>query len=160
VNRKGMALLIALIALLVVSGLAAAALAAARLRWLSGSRQLAARLAFEAAAGSSARHVSEWDTVAARGLAPTATTGLSGYRQASLVTYDSLIRLGASLYLVRSIAQVVARDGSVQARDGVAQLVEAGPDTVGSWVDPMCLYYRDNIVSVSGCLPRSWWRWP
>jgi hypothetical protein len=155
-----MALLIALIALLVVSGMAAAALAAARLRWLSGARQIAARRALEAAAGSSARHVAEWDTVAARGLAPTAARGLSGYHQASLVTYDSLIRLGASLYLVRSIAQVEALDGSVQARDGIAQLVEVGPDTVAWSVEPMCLYYRDNVVSVSNCLPGSWWKWP
>lgn len=157
-----MALLIALIALLLVSALATAALAAARLRWISGTRQIAARLAYEAAAGSALRHAAEWDTAAAQTLLPGAARGLGGYRQASLATYDSLIRLGAFSYLIRSVAQVAAQDGSVLAREGVAQLVEAVPDTGGVRLDSLCVYYRDNVVSVSTvlCVSRGWWRWP
>jgi hypothetical protein len=126
-NRRGVALLLALLALVIAGALATSVLALARLRWLSGYRQLAARQALEAAAGAAASHAAQWDASGAGSLSPGIVVPLAGRSFGSLVTRDSLVRLGPNLYLVRSVALVTAGDGSVLARDGVAQLVELVP---------------------------------
>lgn len=166
-NRKGMAFLLVLIALLLVTGLATAVLASARLRQVSGSRQLAARRAFEAAAGSAARHASEWNAVAATGLLPGA-----GRRLVTAVgspwteMHDSLVRLGTSLYLIRSVALAKAEDGSTLAREGVAQLVEVMPPGAGGGIDSSVALVRGSELDDVVMLPpvrltlRGWWRWP
>ena len=166
-NRRGVALLLALVALLIVTGLATAVLAAARLRWLSGSRQLAARQAFEAAAGAVARHASGWDTTVAASLPPGGITALgSRHRSTSPETHDSLVRLGTSLFLIRSVGLVKAMDGSVLAQDGVAQLVEVmsvvTPDTMALAEGVVRRSRRDDveILPFVRSVPRGWWRWP
>jgi hypothetical protein len=127
-NRRGVALFAVMVALLLTGALAAVVLAAARLRWLSGYRQLAGRQAYEAAAGAVAQHVTEWDSLVTRGLVPGTVAPLAGPSvPGSIRTHDSVIRLGAYLFLVRSVGEVIAADGSVLARDGVAQLVELQP---------------------------------
>jgi len=128
VNRRGVALLVALLALLLTGALASLVLAAARLRWLSGERQLAARRAFEGADGAAGWHATEWDTQTVAPLRPGVVAALPGRALPGLLqTHDSVIRLGTHLYVVRSVGLVTAADGSVLARDGVALLVEAVP---------------------------------
>jgi hypothetical protein len=141
-----MAMLIALVALLLTSALATAVLAAARVRWLSGSRQLAARRALEAAAGSSARHRAQWDDAVATSMTLGQTIGLPGPSLgAGLRNQDSLTRVDSSIYLIRSAVQVVSADGFIQARDGVAELVEVE---------------ADGRARGARRLPGGWWRWP
>jgi len=166
-NRKGMALLMVLIALLLVTGMATAVLAAARLRQVSGSRQLAARRAFEAAAGSAARHAAEWDAAAATGLTPgSGRQLLTAVGPPSPEMHDTVVRLGASLYLIRSVALVKARDGSTLAREGVAQLVEVMPPAAGSGIGSSGGALRGSVLDNVEIVPpvrltaRGWWRWP
>ncbi len=124
-NRQGVALFMAMVALLLAGALATVVLAAARLRWLSGYRQLAARQAYEAAAGAVGRHVAEWDSVVTSDLVPGIVAPLAGPDlPGSIRTHDSVIRLGAHLFLLRSVGEAITADGSVLARDGVAQLIE------------------------------------
>jgi hypothetical protein len=129
-NRRGVALFAVMVALLLAGALASVVLAAARLRWLSGYRQLAGRQAYEAAAGLVAQHVTEWDSLVTSGLLPGTVAPLAGPSvPGSIRTHDSVIRLGVYLFLVRSVGEVTAADGSVLARDGVAQLVELQPSS-------------------------------
>jgi len=145
-NRRGMAMLIALVALLLTSALATAVLASARLRWLSGSRQLAARRALEAAAGSTARHRAQWDDAIATGLALGQTVELSAAGLGpDLRNQDSLTRVDSLIYLVHSAVQVTSVDGFIRARDGVAELIEIEVDSAGRRARR---------------LPGGWWRWP
>ena len=166
-NRRGMALLVVLIALLMVTGMAAAALAAARYRLVSGSRQLAARRAFEAAAGSAARHAAEWNAAAAADMMPgTGRRLVTAVGSPLTEMHDSLVRLGTSLYLIRSVALAKAWDGSILAREGVAQLVEVMPPAAGSGIHssevPMRRSGLDDVEMVppARLMTRGWWRWP
>ena len=144
-NRRGTAMLIALVALLLTAALATAVLAAARLRWLNGSRQLAARMVLEAAAGSTIRHRVQWNPPLANGLATGETIALPGTAtRAGLRYQDSLSRLDSSLFLIRSAVQAIGADGEVMARDGVGELVELTGDSA------------EPVRRV----PRGWWRWP
>jgi len=155
-NRRGVALLAALVALLLAGALAALVLAAARLRWLSGYRQIAGREALEGAAGAAAWHTAEWDSVVAGSLLPGMVTSLVGRRlPGSLRTHDSIIRLGSHLYLVRSVGEVTTGDGSVLARDGVAQLVELWPAAPpDSAVGAVRHSRRPGVVDLPGHLRR------
>jgi hypothetical protein len=129
-NRRGAALLVVLAGLIVIMALAATGFALARLRWLeseSGRRATAVHLA---AAGAVERAVAHWDPV----LAETLTTGQavalgSGAWGTGVSAYDSLLRLGPLLYLVRAVGEQRAADRSLLAREGVARLVLLeGPD--------------------------------
>lgn len=167
-NRKGMAVLVVLITLLLVTGLATAVLTAARLRQVSGARQLAARRALEAATGWAARHAAEWDPAAAAGLMPGGGRWLpiAGRGPPSLEIHDTLVRLGASLYLIRSVVLVKTGDGSTLAREGVAQLVEVMPPAAAGAIAPsravMAGSMLDDVEIVPPVRPtvRGWWRWP
>jgi hypothetical protein len=127
-NRRGIALPTALLALLISSALAAAALATARLRWLSGSRQLAAAAAQASAAGAVDWRTADWDYRIAESLPIGAMIGFSGAVAAlptDLRTHDSLFRLSHGVFLVRSVAERVDVDGRVLARDDVGRIVQA-----------------------------------
>lgn len=129
-NRRGAALLVVVAGLLVITALAAAGYALARLRWLeseSGLRSVAARLT---AAGEIDRTVAQWDPVLAETLATGHAVALGTMaRGAGVSAHDSLLRLGQLLYLVRAIGERRAADQSLLAREGLARLVElARPD--------------------------------
>lgn len=126
-NRRGMALLMALVSLLLITGLAMAMLASARLRLLAGSRQLATRRAFEAARGGVDRQSAEWDSSAATAAVGVVVGRPSAYSSARLVTYDSVVQLGGGLFLVRSLGVASSVAGDVLARDGAGRLVQVIP---------------------------------
>lgn len=166
-NRKGMALLIALVGLLLVTALATAALTAARLRMQSGWRELAATRALEGARGSVDRRAAEWDTVWSVGAPIGSMVGQpSSAAAGGLVVRDSLIRLGETLFLVRSSAEAQALGGSILARDGVSRVVQVIPlmdsasrAALGPWV---LRNSRDNVAMVGGVIfvTNGWARWP
>jgi hypothetical protein len=122
-NRRGGALLAALLALLVAGFLAATILASARLRYLSGYRRLASAEASAAALGTVAWWGTEWragrwdDSV---GIGQARTLPPSLPRLARVRTSDSLVRLGPTLLLVRSSAERLDGNGTVLAREGWA----------------------------------------
>jgi hypothetical protein len=125
VNRRGVALLSALVAMLLAGALAGLALAAARLSWVGGVRQVALAQARAVAVGSAARRTAEWDPVLADSLAVGEAAGLGGYVVAPGVSSrDSLLRLGPDLYLVRSAGETTLGSGEVVAREVVARLLE------------------------------------
>lgn len=147
-NRRGLALVAALGAVVLAGILAAVILSAARLQWLAGQRLLAARQALSAAEGIANWEVAHWDSASA-GLPVGETLALVRPAVPGLVqSTASVIRLGSGLYLVRVVAEVTDRAGGVLARDGVAQLV-AGIGDSG--------FGRGGVNRV---LAGGWWRWP
>lgn len=168
-NRRGMAMLMALVSLLLITGLAMAVLASARLRLLAGSRELAGRRALEAARGGVDRQSAEWDPSAAASAAIGVVVGRpSAHSSPLVVTYDSVLRLSASLYLVRSSGVASSAAGDVLARDGASRLVRVIP--AGELEDSterlaltagLLRSSRDNVAIM---LPvayttNSWFRW-
>lgn len=156
-NRRGMALPLTLLGLLLITGLATASMALARLRMSRGFRRLAARQAHEAARGAVDRHAVEWDSIAAGSMAVERTIPLSSaYSSARVVTSDTLLRLGAGLYSVRSSAVVLA-GGNLLGRDGASRVVRVTPPAIlhdsaarARLVIWMLRSSRDNVSMVSG----------
>lgn len=139
-SRRGIALPAALMALLLSSTLAALLLSAATRRLEAGARQLAARKALAAADGSVARHGAGWDSVLAAGVAPGVAVEVASVPGAGAVeTRDSLLNLGAGLYLLQS-SGTVRTGGRELARQVVADVW--GPSPGGSQF-----------------VPGGWWRW-
>lgn len=126
-NRRGIALLMALVSLLLLTGLATAVLASARLRLLAGSRRLAGRQAIEAARGAVDRHSAEWDSSAAGAPVGVVVGQPTAHASAGLVSHDSLVRLGATLFLLKSTGVATSIGGSVLARAGASRLVQVIP---------------------------------
>jgi hypothetical protein len=147
-NRRGIALVAALVAMLLAGILAATILAAARLQWLAGHRLLAARQALPAAEGIANWEVAHWDSALADlpiGLTvPLARPSVPGLVRSNA----SVVRLGPGLYLIRAVVEVTDREGGVLARDGVAQLVGESGDS-GS---------RES--GINRVPAGAWWRWP
>jgi hypothetical protein len=152
-----MALPLTLIALLLITGLAMASLALARLRMSGGFRRLAARQALEAARGAVDRHAAEWDSTIARAVLVAMKLPLPpAYASARVVTSDTLLRLGTGLYVVKSNAVVWAA-GRLVARDGVIRVVRvtsplirhdsAAAARLADWV---LRSSRDNVSMMSG----------
>lgn len=168
-NRKGIALPMALVAVLLMTALSTAALNTARLRMLTGARTLAARRALEAANGAVARHAAKWDSTA--GTAPLGQTvgWPSAYNSPSLATSDSLTRLGRHLFLVRVTATAKSMGGTELARDRVSRVVRLIPPellsdsahrvALDAWV---LRSSRDNVAMMPGVMfvANGWWRWP
>jgi hypothetical protein len=118
----------ALVLLLLITALASAMLASARLRLLTGSRQLAGRRAFEAARGAVERQTAEWDSSTAASAGIGVVVGRpSAHASPGLVTHDSTVRLGVGLYLVKSTAVASSQGGAVVARDGASRLIQVIP---------------------------------
>lgn len=169
-NRRGIALLAALAGLLLVTGLATAMLATARLRLLAGTRQLASRRALEAARGAVDRRAANWDTAATGSLALGMIVGLPPVpAPPGVTTHDSLVRIGAGLFLVRSSALATADGGGVLARDGVGRLLQLVPDEVlldsAARVDleaRLLRESRDNVALLHRVtfVTNGWIRWP
>jgi len=147
-NRRGAALLVVVAGVLLLSALASGIFALARLRHRGGDAILWSSAARLAAEGEVERIHATWDPV----LAETLPVGhvapvMDGARGRGVSSKDSLLRLGAVLYLLRAVGERRAADGSLLARDGVARLVRleaprfpagqavlaAGPVTVGEW---------------------------
>ncbi len=125
-NRRGVALLLALFAILLAAALATAALTTARLRWRTGHGLLMGAEATVAAEASVAFHRVAWDSVAADSLTVGGSMelGVPLTGTGSTRVIDSLLRLGPNLYQLRSIAERLAADNRLLARDDVTALVE------------------------------------
>ena len=147
-NRRGVALVAAMVAVLLVGTLAAMILSLARLHWLAGNRLLAARQARSAAEGIVDWEIAHWDSTRA-GFPAGQIIAVTGPPVSGLVRSNaSVVRLGPRLYLIRVVSEVTDRDGGVLARDGVAQLVgESGDSGAGG----------GGMSRVPG---GGWWRWP
>jgi hypothetical protein len=128
-NRRGVALLAALLGLLIAGALAALTLASARLTWLAGRRQVAAVQASLGAAGQAERARFLWDPLRA-GLPVGATVSLPGAGPGPLTSRDSLARLGKVLFLIRSVATRGAADGSGLARADIRLLIRLSMPSV------------------------------
>lgn len=134
-NRRGIALLLALLGIVLAAVLATATLTAARLRWRTGRGLLAAAQASTAVSASLAVRQAAWDprsvdTVPIGQAVPWAASVPS---TPSVLTYDSIIRLGPALYQLRTVAERVTADGTLLARDGAVELIElAAPLLVDS----------------------------
>lgn len=120
-SRRGVALPHALLALIVLSALAGAALVSGRLRWLGGHHAFlgsSARIAAEAAVEQDVRRWNSLlvDTLPIGASAPGSAAGGTGV--------DSILRLGRTLFLVHAVGERRSADGRLLARQGAAQLVE------------------------------------
>jgi hypothetical protein len=120
-NRRGAALPLALLALIVLSALAGAALVSARLRWLGGYHAFLGTSARISAESAVEQDVRRWnsllaDTLRIGAVAPGSAAGGAGL--------DSILRLGRTLFLVHAVGERRAADGRLLARQGAAQLVE------------------------------------
>ncbi len=123
-NRRGVALPLALLTMLILGALAAGVLIMARVRWQSGERMIHALQARSLAESEAERVIANWDPLRAESLAIGAIVGISGTSPGGgLDAQDSLLRLGRGLFLVRSIGRRTAADGALLARDAVARLV-------------------------------------
>lgn len=118
-NRRGTVLVTTMLALLLTAALATAALAAARLRFLAGSRSMAAVRATLLADERLESYLA--------GLDPVALESLAVAVPVPLAPGDTLRRLGPSLYQVKVAVEVALPDGMVVARDGAAILIELLP---------------------------------
>jgi hypothetical protein len=139
-NRRGIALPTALLALLFSTAVASLVLNAATRRLEAGTRLLAARKALAAADGAVAWHGAAWDTTLAGSLVPGTVAALPAPTLPGEVeTRDSLVRLGPGLYLLRSTG--IVRFGAREvARQAVAQL-------------------RRSSSRGSQFVPGGWWQW-
>jgi hypothetical protein len=161
-NRRGLALLLALLGILVAAMLATAALTAARLRWRTGRGLVAATQASAAVSASLSSRLAGWDQGAAESL----VVGLSVpsllpiLPVPSVLSYDSVLRLGPALYQLRTVAERVAADSGVLARDGAVELVAlTAPRLVDSSavVAPVApLVSGTGIVDGADLIPAGW----
>ena len=129
-SRRGVALPVALLALVVAAALATAALAAGRLRYLTGHRRLALAEASAAASGT----VEWWRGELSRaGWTDTLAIGRPSALSSSLPlpgrlrTRDTVVRLGPNLLLVRSTGERIDADGSILAREELEGIIRIAP---------------------------------
>jgi hypothetical protein len=162
-TRRGGALPAALLTLLLLGALASLALAAGRLRARSGDQSLALARARAAALSGLARAEAQWDPVFAAGIPVGAVVALpwSGAPPVDGVTsHDSLHRLGAHLYLARSIGELRTAQGHLLAREGVGRLLRlehpAVPDSAAAFAGGAVLLLADNGVDGGDQVPTAW----
>ena len=123
-NRRGFTLPLALLTLALMGALACGIMLLARLRWQSGVHSLQAFQALTLAESEVDRVIAAWDPLRAESIAVGAVVAIpSPAAGPGLAAFDSLMRLGRGLYLVRSIGVRSTSDGALLARDGVAGLV-------------------------------------
>lgn len=161
-NRRGGALLLALLILILLGGLASLALAASRLRARSGDRTLAQARARAAALSGLAEREAHWDPVFAQALPMGGVGALPGTPVLSdgLQRADSLLRLGASLYLLRTIGELRDGSGNLLAREGLGRLLRLEapgiPDSAAAFVRGPVMLLADSGLSGSDQVPAGW----
>ncbi len=123
-NRRGFVLPLVLLSLALMGALAGAVMLGSRLRWQSGKRSLEALQAHSAAESEVARLVARWDPLLADSMVVGRIAAIpAGSTGQGIAAADSVMRLGQGLYLVRSVGLRTAADGTLLARDGVAELI-------------------------------------
>ena len=161
-NRRGAALLLALLVLLLLGGLASLALAAGRLRARAGDRTLAQARARAAALSGLAEREARWDPVLAASLPIGGAGALPGTPALTdgLQRADSLLRLGATLYLLRTTGELRDGSGNLLAREGLGRLLRLEapgiPDSAAAFVSGPILLLADSAVSGADQVPAGW----
>ncbi|MBK8002759.1 MAG: hypothetical protein IPK12_02175 [Gemmatimonadetes bacterium] len=161
-NRRGGALLLALLILVLLGGLASLALAAGRLRARSGDRTLAQARARATALSGLAEREAHWDPAFAQALPVGGADALPGTPVLTdgLQRTDSLLRLGASLYLLRTIGELRDGSGNLLAREGLGRLLRLEapgiPDSAAAFVRGPVMLLADSSLSGSDQVPAGW----
>lgn len=160
-NRRGVALPLTMLALLLLGALASLVLLSARMRWLSGMRGLEALQARLHAEGEADRVVARWDPIRADSMAVGSVEAIPpAVAVPGLIATDSLLRLGAGLYLVRTVGARIDADGAMRARDGVARLVRllsaVVPDSAASFAAGPSMVVDAALVDGGDVVPAGW----
>lgn len=151
----------ALLLIILLGGLGAIALAAARLRSLAGTHALAAAMAVTAAEAGVERADATWDPLLAGGLAVGSAVSLPPAAATPGVgSLDTLLRLGRGLYLIRSVGERRAADGHLEARAAVARLIRLEgprtPDSVAARVGGDVTVTADSGIRGEDAIPAFW----
>ena len=160
-NRRGGALPLALLLLALLGALAGLVLVASRVRMLAGARALDHARLEAVARGAIEWHLLEWPRLHPDTLPVGAAVPLPPPAWADVQLADSLVRTGQAGYLLLSVAERHAADGSVLARSGAGQLLRlagpASPDTAALVaIGPVSL--RDSArVAGADATPTAAW---
>ncbi|MEO7987712.1 MAG: hypothetical protein ABI766_14370, partial [Gemmatimonadales bacterium] len=120
-SERGMALALAVFALVVVGALVAAAFVAGHLEQRTGRGTLYAAQAADAAEGGAAQTLADWDVLGLNALSPGATITLPQVTFAGRSAYKPTVsRLNDQLFLVRSLGSRADAGGGTLARRTVA----------------------------------------
>lgn len=160
-SRTGGALPASLLLILLLGGLGGLALHTARLQRAAGAKALHHAGAQTAAAAGLERAEAAWDPIAAGRLGVGAAHGLPLAPAAGgSISHDTLLRLGAGLFLLRSAGEYRAPDGLLLARAGLARLIRletpAVPDTAAALVGAGLQVTADSGVQGEDIVPPGW----
>lgn len=160
-NRAGGALLGALLLIMLLGGLGALAVAAARLRGLAGDRALFQARARTVAQAGLERAEAGWDPIRAAQLPVGAAMALPSVPSVDgAASRDTLLRLGSGLFLIRSVGEQRAPDGILLARDVMLRLVRlegpAAPDSIAASVGGGASITADSGVRGGDAVPTGW----
>ena len=123
-DERGMALAVAIFALVVVGALVAGAFFAGNLEQRTGRNSIYAAEAADAAEAGGATILADWDQFNLNNLAvnDSTTVPLAASLGARVSATPKVIRLNNDLFLVRTLGQRTAADGTVLAQRAVAQV--------------------------------------
>lgn len=160
-SRSGGALPAALLLIVLLGGLGGLALATARLRAVTAGRTMSQAKVVTIAESALERAEAAWDPIRAGGLGVGVAQGLSLTTPArGLVSYDSLLRLGNGLFLVRSTSQQLTSDGYLLARTALARLIRlegpTAPDSVAALVAGGVSVASDSGIQGEDAVPAGW----
>ena len=115
-SERGMALAIAIFALVVVGALVAGAFLAGHLEQRTGRSTLYAQQAADAAEAGAAETLASWDALDLNALAPGTTTAFPPVSLAGRSAYRSTVsRLNGQIFLVQSLGTRVNAGGNTQS---------------------------------------------
>jgi hypothetical protein len=158
-NRRGAALIVALLALLIAGALASAALATGHAQWRAGlSYNAAARAAVEVQSALD-RYLAEWGTHRFDSLAAGAVHEVGGVQEIALRRRDSMVRLGPSLFQLRSVAEVGPTGAVPLARDAASLLIRLAPVALADSavvIAPTMLLQDAARIDGSDHIPPGW----
>jgi hypothetical protein len=153
-GERGMALALAIFALVVVGALVAGAFLAGHLEQRTGRSTLYAEQAADAAEAGAAITIASWDAVTLNSLAPGATVALPVVALPGRSAYRPTVsRLNGQLFLVQSLGTKANAGGNVLARRSVgivARLASLGSGPAAAVTSAKPLDIEGNQVSISG----------
>lgn len=152
-NERGMALALAIFALVVVGGLVAGAFIAGHLEQRTGRGTLYAAQAADAAEAGAAQTLADWDLLGLGALAPGTSVALPTVPFAGRASYRPTVsRLNEQLFLVKSLGTRGNANGATLARRTVAVVARlaslgAGPDAALTVAAPVQIAGSEAKVS-------------
>lgn len=163
-NRRGFVLPLVLLSLALMGALAGAVMLGSRLRWQSGKRSLEALQAHAVAESEVARLIAGWDPLLADSMLVGAVAAIPASSPGhGISAADSVMRLGQGLYLVGAVGLRTAADGTLLARDGIAELIRLEsptlPDSMAvSTAGPLDVTDAGQIDGIDH-VPSGWTGW-